>query len=212
MAEKDPLHFLVVLFDGVDELDALAPFEVLANAKRFGAPWSVRLAHLEGPREVRGAHGTRFHAECSLTEPAQWVLVPGGGWADNAPEGARAEVRKGALTERLRALHEEGVGLASVCTGAMLLGAAGLLRGRAATTHYSARQELEALGAQVVEARVVDDGDFVTAGGVTSGLDLGLWLLERLGSAALSKKVAQRLEYQRQGVVFRGPMHFARAL
>ena len=85
----------------------------------------------------------------------------------------------------------------------MLLAAAGLLEGRPATTHHTALADLRAAGADVVEARVVDDGDVVTAGGVTSGLDLVLWLVERHFGPALAVAAERELEYERRGTVWR---------
>jgi transcriptional regulator GlxA family with amidase domain len=102
-------------------------------------------------------------------------------------------------------LHEEGTILAAICTGSMLLAAAGLLRGRPATTHHGALEDLRTAGAEVIRARVVDDGDIVTAGGVTSGLDLALWLVERFAGPQLAVAVEQRLEYERRGTVWHRP-------
>jgi cyclohexyl-isocyanide hydratase len=83
---------------------------------------------------------------------------------------------------------------ASVCTGAMLLGAAGRLRGKRATTHATMRQELARFGATPVDARVVDDGQLVTSGGVTSGIDLGLHLVRRLAGDDAHAKIAAQME------------------
>jgi len=82
-----------------------------------------------------------------------------------------------------------------VCTGALLLASAGLLNGRTATTNRNALAELAATGANVVTHRVVDDGPVVTAGGLSAGLDLGLWLIQREVSAELAHEVADSLEY-----------------
>jgi transcriptional regulator GlxA family with amidase domain len=83
----------------------------------------------------------------------------------------------------------------------MILSAAGLTRGRPATTHAVAREALAAEGAKVLDARVVDDGDLVTAAGVTSGIDLALWLTERLAGAAVAEAVSTNLEYRRERAV-----------
>jgi len=85
----------------------------------------------------------------------------------------------------------------------MLATAAGLRQGRPAITHHGAAEELRASGAKVVEARVVDDGDLVTAGGVTSGIDLALWLVERQFGAAAAEAVATEIEHPRHGEVWR---------
>jgi transcriptional regulator GlxA family with amidase domain len=84
----------------------------------------------------------------------------------------------------------------------MLLAAAGLLDGRPAITHHSAIADLDAAGATIVHARVVDDGDVVTAGGVTSGLDLALHLVERHFGAPTALAAERELEYERRGTVW----------
>jgi transcriptional regulator GlxA family with amidase domain len=84
----------------------------------------------------------------------------------------------------------------------MLLAAAGLTKGRPAITHHSAVEDLRATGAIVIKARVVDDGDIVTAGGVTSGLDLALWLVERYFGSPLADGVARAMEHERRGPIW----------
>ena len=98
----------------------------------------------------------------------------------------------------LREARSTTRGIAGVCTGTMLLAHAGLVEGRRAVTHHLALGDLRATGALVVDDRVVDDGDLVTCGGVTSGIDLALWLVEREFTAALADGVALRMEYDRQ--------------
>lgn len=187
----------VIIYDGFDELDALGPYEVLRNAVQGGADADVALAALAGPGPVTGSHGATVLAQRAAGE-ADLVVVPGGGWNDRAPQGARAEAERGALPAHLTARHAAGTTIAGVCTGGMLLAAAGLLAGRPAITHHGAVEELAASGAQVVRARVVDDGDVVTAGGVTSGLDLALHLVERLWGAPLAAAIAAEMEHDRR--------------
>ena len=196
----------IVLYDGFDELDAVAPYEVLTAAGRRGAPFKVELVHLDGPREVEGSQGLKVRASAGLAEPVDLLIVPGGRWADRASRiGARVEAERGVLPQAIARLHKGGTTVASVCTGAMLLAAAGLTRGRPATTHHVAREELRTSGAQLVDARVVDDGELITAGGVTSGLDLALWLVERHAGAELALDLERHLEYERRGTVWRRP-------
>jgi transcriptional regulator GlxA family with amidase domain len=194
----------VLIYPGFDELDAIAPMEVLHNAKLRGAPFDVRYVGLEKGTVV-AAHGLRVECDALLGEgslPAA-LVIPGGGWIDGSAAGARAEANRGAIPRKLAELHAAGVTLAAVCTGAMLLAAAKLLQGRPAVTHHGAVVDLEAAGARLVRARVVDDGTIVTAGGVTSGLDLALWLVERFASPAIALAVEQQMEYERRGVVWR---------
>ncbi len=198
------MNIQIVLFDGFDELDAVAPFEVLQNAAAVGAGVRVELVTLDGTREITAAHGLQVHVEGRLGQGSRpdILIVPGGGWNNHAPQGARAEVERGALPAAIARLHNEGTIIASVCTGGMLVAAAGLSVDRPATTHSSAVEELRASGAKIVNARVVDDGDLISAGGVTSGLDLALWLVERYFGAALALKIERQIEYERRGTVW----------
>jgi transcriptional regulator GlxA family with amidase domain len=195
----------ILIYPGFDELDAIAPFEVLQHARKRGAAIETRMVSLEGAGEIRAANGLWVRAEARLRENGApgLVIVPGGGWGARSRQGAWAEAQRPEAPEAIRQLHKDGVILAAVCTGAMLLAAAGLLRGRHATTHHDALEELRAQGAEIVEARVVDDGDILTAGGVSSGLDMGLWLVERFAGADLARQVEATLEYQRRGPVWR---------
>ncbi|GAA3388029.1 DJ-1/PfpI family protein [Streptomyces roseoviridis] len=88
-----------------------------------------------------------------------------------------------------------------MCTGTLLLSAAGLTAGRRCTTHHIALDDLRAQGGRVVGGRVVDDGDLVTCGGVTSGVDLGIWLVERFFGADTALFAEEVLEYERRGIV-----------
>jgi transcriptional regulator GlxA family with amidase domain len=195
----------IIVFDGFDELDALAPFEVLQNATGLGADFRVRLISWSSKREIVAAHGLQITAELGPPDRPRpdVVIVPGGGWNDRSPQGARAEAERGVIPARLAELHQAGTTIAAVCTGTMLLAAAELLRGRSATTHHSAIKDLRAAGAEIVSARVVDDGELVTAGGVTSGLDLALWLVERYAGPKLASAIERAMEYERRGVVWR---------
>ena len=188
----------IVVFDGVDELDAIGPFEVLRMAEQAGAPFEVRLVTHEPRTEVVGAHGLRFDVGGVLDAGADVVLVGGGGWLTRSPAGAWAEAERGKLPRALAEAAEGASVMASVCTGSMLLARAGLIGGRRATTHHGASAELEATGAVVVGDRVVDDGSVVTAAGVTSGIDLALWIVERFASRDMADKLAAAIEYQRE--------------
>jgi transcriptional regulator GlxA family with amidase domain len=194
----------VVLYDGFDDLDAIAPYEVLCGVAHAVADGSeVALVALDGPREVVSAHGMTVRAHRGLADRPDVLIVPGGGWNDGRALGARAEVARGELPAAIAQRHAAGALVASVCTGAMLLAAGGLLRGRPAITHHTAIDDLAAAGADIVRARVVDDGDVVTAGGVTSGLDLALWLVERHHGPGVAVARERSLEYERRGTVWR---------
>ncbi|WP_285775123.1 DJ-1/PfpI family protein [Microtetraspora sp. NBRC 13810] len=193
----------IVVFDGVEELDALAPLEVLGCAAASGHQAETALVTLR-PGRVFARYGTDMTVDRVLTPAdADVVIVPGGGYANHAPQGTWAQARQGTLPAALRDAVRPGLTLASVCSGTMLLAAAGLTDGRPCTTHHSARDDLVAAGGQWIDARVVDDGDLVTSGGVTSGLDLALWLLERHLGPEVACDVERFLEYERRGTVWR---------
>lgn len=195
----------IIIFDGFDELDAIAPFEVLRTARTMGADVQVELATVDSAEEIIAAHGLRIQPDAKLRIDGglDILIVPGGGWGDRAARGAWTEVKRGAIPAAISHLHQHGTTIASVCTGAMLVAGAGLLTGRPAITHHVAIEELRAIGAEIIDARVVDDGDIVTAGGVTSGLDLTLWLLERYLGPEVACHVEKELEYERRGGVWR---------
>ena len=194
----------IVVYDGFDELDAIGPFEVLRNAATVVEDLDVRLVGADGAGTVTASHGLRVLVDGGLGGDADLVIVPGGGWNDAAPQGARAEAERGALPARLAELHRAGVRIGSVCTGGMLLAAAGLTEGRPAVTHRGALDDLRASGAEVIEdARVVDDGDLVTSGGVTSGLDMALHLVEREWGERLADGIAREMEIARDRRVWR---------
>ena len=147
------------------------------------------------PVEVTGNHGLRMRADAVYTPGADILLVPGGGWIARAGAGAWAEAERGDWLPLIRAAADAGVLLAGVCTGVMLLARAGVIGARPATTHHGAKADLEAAGVKVVDQRVVDAGGLVTAGGVTSGIDLGLHLVERLLGREAAERQATALEY-----------------
>jgi transcriptional regulator GlxA family with amidase domain len=199
------MNIQILIYDGFDELDAIGPYEVLRTAAAAGATLETELVTLEATTEITAGHGLRLRPAGRLAfgRRPEVVIVPGGGWVARSPKGARAEAERGAIPAALVELHRSGCLVASVCTGAMLLAAAGLLRGRPATTHQGAIEDLRAAGAVIVRARVVDDEDLITSGGVTSGLDLALWLVERFHGPETAHKLEQAMEYERRGVVWR---------
>jgi transcriptional regulator GlxA family with amidase domain len=197
------MRVAIVVYEGFDELDAVGPYEVLRNAALARTDLEVRLVTRERAERVTASHGLELVPQGVLDDSYDLVLVPGGGWAERAGAGAWGEIARGDLPEALGRLHEGGTPMAAVCTGGMLLSAAGITRGRPAVTHHAALDALREQGAEVVEERVVDDGDLVTAGGVTSGIDLALWLVEREFGRALADGIARGMEYERSGAVYR---------
>ncbi len=189
----------IVVFDGFDDLDAVAPLEILVAA---GFPARVVRPAQHTPA-VRSAHGLALEVPEPLGGSPGLVVVPGGGWLDGSA-GVRDQC-DGPLPAALAALHQAGAVIASVCTGAMLLARAGLLEGRPAVTNRMALHDLAAAGADVrARARVVDDGSVVTAGGPAAGLDLAIRLVARFAGDEAGHAAARRLEHEPVGPVLVG--------
>lgn len=192
----------VILFDGLDELDVVGPLEVLRGVALGREDWAVRLAGRGGTAPVRGTFGLSFTPDVTFAPgEADVVVVPGGGWARRAERSVWGEVQRGDWLPLLAAAADGGSLMASVCTGAMLLAHAGVIGGRIATTHHLALDDLAATGAHVVAERVVDAGSLVTGAGVTSGIDVGLQLVEHAVGPDVANAAARRLEYVRHPVL-----------
>jgi len=207
------VHAQIVLFDGFDPLDAIAPFEVLAaGSAEVGGALNVELVSAEGPRAVvSGTRGMVLNATAQL-DPAKpgYVIVPG---ASGPIDGDPDEVdtipvllarfgETAAVPLIQKAMENPDITVATVCGGSLALAMAGLLEGRHAVTHHLGMDVLDATGVHVVHARVVDDGDLITAGGVTSGLDLALHLLQRSYGPRVALAVESLFAYERRGTVW----------
>jgi transcriptional regulator GlxA family with amidase domain len=214
-------HAGVLLYEGFEPLDAVGPYEVLSvGAARLSAPaaeaegdadpgpgFETSLCTADTAERVTSAYGMTVDAHGNVADlDPDLLVVPGGGWNDRAETGTWAEAERGVVPDLLAERAAAGTTVAGVCTGGMLLERAGLLEGRPAVTHAGALEDLRETGTEVVEARVVDAGNVLTCGGVTSGLDLALYLLEREYNADLAAAVARTVEHER-----RGPVHVAEA-
>ena len=187
----------ILLFEGFDELDAIAPYEVFRLAARRSDGIDARLVTLEPTDLVEARSGLRVEPDGTVSESSETLLVPGGGWHDPGEPGVRREYERGAIPETIADRFDSGATVASVCTGSLLLEAAGILEGRPAATHHTAREDLREMGVDVREDRFVDDGRVLTASGITSGFDLALHLVERECGADVADSVAGELEYER---------------
>ncbi|WP_214625923.1 DJ-1/PfpI family protein [Paenibacillus agaridevorans] len=206
------LSVQIVLFDGFDLLDAIAPYEVFcAAAKYTDDAIVVELVTAEGSRSVAsGVGGLKIEATGRLApEKAGIIVVPGasGDVVGDGPDSVPTILARAMGTELTglveRALERADVVVATVCGGSLLLAMGGLLEGRPAVTHHLGMDVLGATGAAPVQARVVDDGNLVTGGGVTSGLDVALHLVERELGPRIAHAVERLFEYERRGTVWR---------
>ena len=142
----------IVVFDGFDELDAVGPLEVLRAAQLAGAAIETRWVAAAPCESVRGGHGLTVAVDGVLSAEADWIIVPGGAWTNPDIPGCGHEIRRGVLPRRLAGLRQAGLGMAAICTGTMLLAAAGITRGRRAITHHVA---IDALAANVIRLYVL---------------------------------------------------------
>ncbi len=199
------MRIAIPVFPGVEELDAIAPLEVFGVAKGTGLDLSVELITTSPASTLRCFHGLQISGLQEASGYYDLIIVPGGAWISGAKDGVRLAMEEGILPRLLREQYENGASIASVCTGTFLLLAAGLLDGIPATTHHSAMEDLEAAGVHAVSSRVVDAGRVLTSGGIASGLDLSLWILERTFGKDTSDRVADILEYERRGGILHHP-------
>ncbi len=183
------MNIAILLYDRVTALDAIGPYEVLSRLPDS----TVQFVAAE-PGAVRTDNGMlALVADRSIDEVKgpEVVLVPGG-------PGEVAARAGDAVLEWLRAVHERTTWTTSVCTGSLILAAAGVLAGRRATSHWLALEELRRLGAVPVSERVVFDGNVVTAAGVSAGVDMALALAAKLAGNATAQAIQLGLEYDPQ--------------
>ncbi|KQR16395.1 DJ-1/PfpI family protein [Cellulomonas sp. Leaf334] len=183
----------IFVFDDAEELDVVGPYEVLAYWARHSElrPEVVTFS-LDGSG-IRCAKGLRLVPDLAADDagPLHVLVYPGG-------FGTRALLRDPAHLEWVRRMRASTPLLTSVCTGALVYAAAGLLSGRPATTHWQAFDELAVLDPSVLadtEARFVDDGDIVTSAGVSAGIDMALHLVARLESVDAARAVRRGIQY-----------------
>ena len=193
MGTAKPVRVGLFVFDGAEELDVVGPYDVLAWWAHHSDLHPQVLTFSADGLGVRCAKGLSLVPDTSADEvgPLHVLVHPGG-------RGTRTLVADPAHLAWVRQMRATTPVLASVCTGALVLAAAGLLAGRPATTHWGAFDELVGLEPAVLadtEARWVDDGDTVTSAGVSAGIDMALHLVERLESTAMARQVRRGIQY-----------------
>ncbi len=183
------MNIAILLYDRFTALDAIGPYEVLS---RLPGAKVTFVASERGPIVTDNGMVTLL-AEHSIgeIEPPEIVLVPGG-------PGEVAARAGGPALEWLREVHETSEWTTSVCTGSLILAAAGLLDGKRATGHWLALEKLRELGAEPVSERVVFEGKIVTAAGVSAGIDMGLALAARIAGEQVAQAIQLGIEYDPQ--------------
>ncbi|MGN8150824.1 DJ-1/PfpI family protein [Agrobacterium sp. 22094] len=178
-------RFGFLVFPNIQQLDLTGPYEVFASAQDS----AVHLVWKD-KSPVRSVTGISFTPDVDFDDSPQFdvLCIPGGG-------GVNALLGDEEVLEFIRSQAKGARFITSVCTGSLVLGAAGLLKGKRAATHWNAMDFLPHFGATPVHERVVKDGNLITAGGVTSGIDFGLSLLAELMGREEAEIVQLSLEY-----------------
>ena len=180
------MNIAILIFDRLTALDAVGPYEVLSRMPG----WTVNFVAAEpGPKRTETGM-LALVADRALSElPEPEVIVVPGGY------GTRELMEDETILGWLRHAHEHSQWTTSVCTGSLLLGAAGILDGLEATTHWMALDRLGELGAIPVSRRVVEQGKVITAAGVSSGIDMALTLAARIAGPELAQGIQLGIEY-----------------
>jgi putative intracellular protease/amidase len=180
------MQIAVLIFDGLTALDAIGPYEVLSRLP--GAELRF-VAKEPGPKRTdTGSLGVQADLAIADLPGPDVVLVPGG-------KGNRPLMHDPEVLEWLRVAHQSSTWTTSVCTGALVLGAAGILDGKRATTHWAFLDHLSELGAKPLAQRVVEDGKVITAAGVSAGIDMALTLASRLAGDRVAQAIQLGIEY-----------------
>jgi putative intracellular protease/amidase len=183
------MQIAIVLFDRFTALDAVGPYQVLS---RLPGAEVVFVAERTGP-VADDSHRLRLSASAVFADlpSPDIIVVPGG-------PGEAGQLDGGPLQQWLLAADQHTRWTTSVCTGSLVLARAGLLDGRRATSHWLALDELKRLGAVTVSERVVFDGKYVTAAGVSAGIDMGLTLAGQVAGDKVAQSIQLGIEYDPQ--------------
>ncbi|MDD2382988.1 MAG: DJ-1/PfpI family protein [Sulfurospirillaceae bacterium] len=180
----------IVIFPDVEELDFIAPFEVLSYINKIQPNSTNILLVAPSLEPIQAFNGLRVLPDVTFVNCPKLdiLLFPGG-------KGRTKWMKEPSVQTLIQVQQENLRFLASVCTGAFFLAEAGLLKGKKATTYHSAFDELSRYEITVIPSKIVRDGSIVTAGGVSSGLELGFYLLRELFGVSLAQEVATKIEY-----------------
>ncbi len=184
----------ILLFDGFDELDAIAPYEVFQLASQK-SQIDVQLVTFDSVEQVTARNGLCIVPDGTVTTDQDLLLIPGGGWNNSDVAGVRREYESGDLPRLIAEQFESGTTIVSICTGSFLLAKAGIIDTTPVATHHTAHEDLQQMGFDVRDDRFIDDGNILMASGITSGFDLALHIVERYFGSDLSDSIAQELEY-----------------
>lgn len=180
------MDIAIPIFDGITALDAIGPYEVLSRLPRTRVHFLAVEPGLK--RTENGMLALRADGTLTSMQHPDVVVVPGG-------FGTRALIKDEQVLDWVRAAHEGSQWTTSVCTGALVLAAAGILSGLEATTHWLLMDKLGELGATPVRRRVVEQDKVITAAGVSSGIDMALMLAAHIAGEEMACAIQLAIEY-----------------
>jgi cyclohexyl-isocyanide hydratase len=181
----------ILVFDRVEELDFVGPLEVFGMTSKLRPNTLRSFTVAQEGKDVKAVNGLRVIPDYSFQNcpKLDLILIPGG-------IGSRTEMKNSQTLNFIKSIAENCELILSVCTGALILAAAGLLNGKKATTHWAALDELKAFPNLTVEhQRYVRDGKIITSAGVSAGIDMALYVIKELYGLPTCKEVAHRMEY-----------------
>ena len=180
----------VLLFPRVEELDFVGPFEVLSYINKIRPESTKVMLIAETAEPVEAFNGMKIIPDVTMENCPQLdiLVVPGG-------KGRYAAMKNSTIQKFIQQQAQKAKYITSVCTGAFLLAEAGLLKGKRATTYHTAFAELATYSVEVLAQKVVHENNIITAAGVSSGIELGLYILKEEFGAAVAQEAADNLEY-----------------
>ncbi|MPM18064.1 Isonitrile hydratase [bioreactor metagenome] len=180
----------VLLFPRVEELDFVGPFEVLNYINKIRPESTKVMLIAETAEPVEAFNGMKIIPDVTMENCPQLdiLVVPGG-------KGRYAAMKNSTIQKFIQQQAQKAKYITSVCTGAFLLAEAGLLKGKRATTYHTAFAELATYSVEVLAQKVVHENNIITAAGVSSGIELGLYILKEEFGAAVAQEAADNLEY-----------------
>jgi len=179
------MRFVFMFYEGMTALDLIGPHEILC---RLPGVQTIRVARHAG--WIRCDSGIALNATSAFSDISQadYLMVPGAGNATSLRDEPQT-------LDWIRSIHRTTTWTTAVCSGTLILGAAGLLKGVKATTHWAVHDRLLKFGAQPVNARVVEDGKIMTGAGVTAGIDMALTLASRIAGTDVARALQLGIEY-----------------
>ncbi|MFC3909307.1 DJ-1/PfpI family protein [Legionella dresdenensis] len=179
------MHITFLFYDGMTTLDIIGPHEVLARL-----PGAIVQRAAKRAGEVQDGLGLKLIADYSLSEIKRTdiLVVPGGGRATSLSHEPE-------ILQWIKTIHQHTQWTTSVCTGSLILGAAGVLQNKHATTHWAVMDRLNHWGAVPVSQRIVEDGKLMTAAGVSAGIDMALLLASKVAGQAAAETLQLAIEY-----------------